>query len=186
MLRLDNGKNVVSSPVHPCRRYFEMWPSTWYNLGLFDKCAREGSLESVFKPHAEGGLFAYLDEQALRMLAGTLHMVKTIVTGIIVTKAYIDERVLIPMSRWISACASWLERTDDEYKGIVLDNWVSSAWLATPEDIVKGWELAQNVIFSTLLVRPAAKKSLCALFNSLKKSSVDRCSREILKELKAK
>lgn len=135
----------------------------------------------------EGGLVANLDESiALRMKSCTIHEVDTDFGGFIVTKAYIDESALAPMSRWLAKSPHALQKLDDELKGIALHNWISSARLATSEQIFDCWQVAGRTILSVLMVHPMGKKSICAFLREIHRSNVGAWAGEVLNELKAK
>lgn len=116
-------------------------------------------MSSEFYSTLEGGLVVDLDKHyALRRKAGTIHGVETLTGGFIVTKGYVDESALIPMSRWLAKSASFLHRLDNDGKDLALDNWLSTAQLATSEDVAVAWQVAGEIIFSVLLVSPFGPK----------------------------
>lgn len=122
----------------------------------------------------EGGLQIDIGlHHALRMRSGTIHEVRTPVGGFIVTKGYIDESTVDPMSRWLARSDNHINRLDEEGKDLALGNWIDAAELACLEDLARSWRIAAEMLLSISSSSSARQKRLCNFLKDVRRDS--RC-----------
>lgn len=174
----------MSACVGQCRKKFRLWPPTERNLRAFDRTGYGGLQLSDLYNELEGMLQVEIGSlHALRMRSGTIHEVKTLVGGFIVTKGYIDELTATPMSRWLSGSEHHLKRLSEGGRDLALENWIDAVSLACAEDVYRSWRLAANMLLSISLGSPARRKRLRNFFESVQRDPAFRWTERALKRL---
>ena len=107
----DNGKDLISTVLGNCLKIFLMFPPTTNNLRAHESADIEPCRFAAISRKLEGGLYTELTSSSAFILpSGTLHYVKTIVGGTLVSKDFCTTGTLASMSRWIATSKSFMDR----------------------------------------------------------------------------
>lgn len=154
------------------RRLFFLWPPTTHNLSTLESWGSHGERLLNCCCQFEGGLIQVLDSNdALRMRPGVIHAVITLAGGFIVTKAYIDEQTLSPMSSWLVGSPSIIRQMSDGRLRIMAYNWIEAAEIATVESVIACWEAVDHLLANVLRSQQTLRKRAIRLFQEASTTS---------------